>query len=293
MDEVTSTASLPWQMRSTLALALETLLAWTTTNRTTVSGYALAGGAARAPTDPTLEALRVLCRPGYLPAPQYTSLLVELKRLSAQLDRRLPSLIRWRCCSAVPVLMERLETLLAELDQRLATPATPLPPAARQRKQRQRRGLTPTEGVTGGDGPVCCNSSACCTPPPQAVESRVPEVIYRWLRHYSHLCSHAPEVVGALLGLLRQCPGATAVIPARARAGGTVSASTASPRSSPSTRLLESTTTAHTLLRLGRPASVGPWGVCSATLVRLSSVQQAQNPMRLWWRGASIWWRWC
>src|SRR5262249_14769421 len=27
------------------------------------------------------------------------------------------------------------------------------------------------------------------------------------------LCAHAPEVVGALLGLLRQCPGAAAVIP--------------------------------------------------------------------------------
>src|SRR4029453_18882134 len=80
-------------------------------------------------------------------------------------------------------------------------------------KQRQRRGPTPTEGVTAETAQVLQLISLLHTTS-QAVESRVPEVISRWLQHYSHLCTRAPEVVGALLGLLRQCPGATAVIPA-------------------------------------------------------------------------------
>src|SRR5262249_59690286 len=48
---------------------------------------------------------------------------------------------------------------------------------------------------------------------PQAVDSTLPEVICRWLLRYRYVCTHAPEVVGALLGLLRQCPGAAAVMP--------------------------------------------------------------------------------
>jgi len=211
LGQGTSAASLPWQMPQTLALALETLLAWTT--RTAPLSPAMPWLAAllvHQPT-PSLEALRVLSRPGYLPTSQYTSLLAELKRLSGQLaDAALVDQVAVLLGGST--LMERLETLLAELDQRLATPTTP-PPAARQRKQRQRRGPMPTEGVTAETAQILQLISLLHTTS-QAVESRVPEVIYRWLQHYSHLCSRAPEVVGALLGLLRQCPGATAVIPA-------------------------------------------------------------------------------
>ena len=142
-------------------------------HRTTVSGHALVGGAARVPTHPTLEALRVLGRPGYLPASQYTGLLVELKRLSGQLaDAAIVDQVA--VLLGGTTLMERLETLLAELDQRLATPTTPPPPAARQRKQRQRRGPTPTEGVTRRDGPgapthqsVAHHLSSCGEPCPR------------------------------------------------------------------------------------------------------------------------------
>src|SRR5262249_26173781 len=200
------------QMPGTLALALETLLAWTT--RTTLLSPAMPWLAALLVHQPTstLEALHVLCRPGYLPASQYTGLLAELQRLRGQLaDAAIVG--RVAVWLGGTTLMERLETLLAELDQRLATPTTLPSPAARQRKQRQRRGPTPTEGVTAETAQVLHLISLLPTTS-QAVESRVPEVIYRWLRHYSHLCTHAPEVVGALLGLLRQCPGATAVIPA-------------------------------------------------------------------------------
>src|SRR5499427_3322235 len=212
LGQATSTASLPWHMPSILALALETLLMWTT--RTTPLSPAMPWLAVLLVYQPTssLEALRILCRPGYLPASQYTSLLAELQRLSGQLaDAAIVDQVA--VLLGGTALMERLETLLAELDQRLATSTTPPLPAVRQRKQRQRRGPTPAEGVTAETAQVLQLISLLHTTS-QTMESRVPEVIYRWLQRYSHLCTHAPEVVGALLGLLRQCPGATAVIPA-------------------------------------------------------------------------------
>jgi tetratricopeptide (TPR) repeat protein len=208
LGQGTSSASLPWQMPRTLALALETLLAWTTHATPLAPAMPwLAALLVHQPT-PTLEALRALCRPGYLPASQYTSLLAELRRVSGQLtDAAIVDQVA--VLLGGTTLMERLETLLAELDQRLATPL----PAARQRKQRQRRGPTPTASVAAETAQVLQLISLLHTTS-QAVKGRMPEVIYRWLRHYEYLCAHAPEVVGALLGLLRQCPGATAVIPA-------------------------------------------------------------------------------
>ncbi len=204
--------SLPWQMPGTLALALETLLAWTT--RTAPRSSTMPWLAALLVHQPAsgLEALRVLCRPGYLPESQAISLLAELQRLREQLaDAAMADQIA--VLLGGTALLERLETLLAELDQRLATPSTPSPQAARQRKQRQRRGSTPAEGVVAETTHVLQLISLLHATP-QVAESHLPEVIYRWLQHYRHLCTHAPEVVGALLGLLRQCPGATAVIPA-------------------------------------------------------------------------------
>ncbi len=211
LEQSASTASLPWQTSSVLALALETLLVWTT--RTTPLSPAMPWLAALLVHQPapTLAALRVLCCPGYLPAPQHRSLMVELTRLSAQLAQATIA-DQVAVLLGGTALMERIETSLAALDQSLAAPATPPPQAARQRKQRQRRDPTPTESIAAETAHVLQLISLLHTTP-QAVESSVPEVIYRWLRHYGHLCSHAPEVVGALLGLLRQCPGATAVIP--------------------------------------------------------------------------------
>jgi tetratricopeptide (TPR) repeat protein len=207
-----STASLPWHMPRTLAFALEILLAWTTHTAPLSPAMPWLAALLVYQPAPTLEVLRILSSPGYLPASQYTGLLAELKRLSGQLaDAAIVDQVAVLLGSTT--LMERLETLLAELDQRLAMPTVSAPPAARQRKQRQRRGPTPTEGVTVETAQVLQLIGLLHTTA-QAVESRVPEIIYRWLRHYSHLCTHAPEIVGALLGLLRQCPGATTVIPA-------------------------------------------------------------------------------
>jgi len=245
LGQVSSTASLPWQTSSMLALALETLLVWTT--RTTPLSPAMPWLAAllvHQPT-PTLDALRVLCCPGYLPAPQHTSLMAELTRLSARLEQAAIA-DQVAVLLGGTALMERIETLLAALDQHLAAPATPPPQAARQRQPRQRRGSTPTESIATEIAHVLQLISLLHTTP-QAVESSVPEVIYRWLRHYGHLCTHAPEVVGALLGLLRQCPGATAIIPAlieqvalSRRQRQALEAALHMPA--------ESTTTAHTLL---------------------------------------------
>ena len=245
LAQATAIASLPWHMPGTLALALETLLAWTT--RATPLSPAMPWLAAllvHQPT-PTLEALRILCRPGYLPASQYSGLLTELKRLSGQLAEA-AIVDQVAVLLGDTTLMERLETLLVDLDQRLATPTTPPPQTARQRKQRQRHSPTPTEGVVAETAHVLQLISLLHTTS-QGVESRMPEVIYGWLRHYGHLCTHAPEVVGALLGLLRQCPGATAVIPAlleqvalSRRQRQALEAALHTPA--------ESTTTAHTLL---------------------------------------------
>src|SRR5262249_50089945 len=109
------------------------------------------------------------------------------------------------------VLVERVETALAALDQALTAPAA-TPPAARHRKQRQRRSPTPTDSTTTETAHVLQLISLLHTVP-QAAESPLPEVICRWLLHYRQVWTHAPEGCGALLGLLRQCPGAVAVMP--------------------------------------------------------------------------------
>ena len=259
-------------------------------NRPTVSGYALAGGAARAPTDHYPRSTARL-------VPSWVSASVTAYQLAGGVDasersslQTLPSLTRWPCCSVVPALMERIETLLAALDQRLATPASPSPP-----------GRTPAQAATaprphanrescGGDGPCAPAHQPVAHHPPSCGEP-CPEVIYRWLQHYSHLCSHAPEVVGALLGLLRQCPGATAVIPAlleqvalSRRQRQALEATLHTPA--------ERTTTAHTLLDWEDLPALA-LGAFARTLSRLSSVRPARNTMRLWWRRASILQPWC
>src|SRR5215471_10255279 len=81
-----STASPPWQTSTVLAMALETLLAWTTHTPALAPALPwLAALLAYQPV-PTLEALRLLCRPGYLPAPQHTALIAALTRVGTQLE---------------------------------------------------------------------------------------------------------------------------------------------------------------------------------------------------------------
>src|SRR5262249_35439369 len=117
---------------------------------------------------PTLEALRLLCRSGYLPAPQHTVLLTALTRVGTQLEsptsdtgasaspRHTSAAMAWRTGAVVDqiamllggtVLIERVETALAALDQLLTAPSV-APAAARHRQQRQRRSPTPADSIT-------------------------------------------------------------------------------------------------------------------------------------------------
>jgi len=237
-----STASLPWQTSTVLAIALETLLAWMTqTSALPPSMPWLAALLAHQPVS-TLEALRLLCRPGYLPAPQHAVLMAALRRVGTPLEpptsdtstsappRQTGGHLRWAAIAVRStiadqvamllggtVLVERVETLLADLDQSLTAPPVSPPSVARHRKQRQRRSPTPTDSIAAETAHVLQLINLLHNMPqaavPEAVESSLPEVICRWLLRYNHVCTHAPEVVGALLGLLRQCPGAAAVIP--------------------------------------------------------------------------------
>src|SRR3989442_1208845 len=134
-----STASLPWQTSTVLAIALETLLAWMTpTSALPPSMPWLAALLAHQPVS-TLEALRLLCRPGYLPAPQHAVLMAALRRVCTQLEpptsdtstsappRQTGRAIAVRSTIADQVamllggtvLVDRVETLLAEIDQLL------------------------------------------------------------------------------------------------------------------------------------------------------------------------------
>ena len=141
-----SSTSLPWSTSTVLALALETLLAWRTPATALAPSMSWLTALLVHQPEPTLEALRLLCRPGYLPAPQHAVLMGALMRLCAHpahaaLADQVAMLL------GGPVLVERIETLLAEFDQLLAAPPSMPPQVARHRKQRQRRGLTPADSI--------------------------------------------------------------------------------------------------------------------------------------------------
>ncbi|MBM3224451.1 MAG: hypothetical protein FJZ47_11700, partial [Candidatus Tectomicrobia bacterium] len=207
-----SLASLPWQSSPVLALALEMLLTSTPKPNATAPTLPCLAVLLAQHTAPTLEALRLLCRPGYLSSAHYTRLLAELRFLCNHCDQASVA-DQVAVLLGSTALMERIETLVAALDQRLSS-STPTPPqATRQRKQRQRRELTPAESLAADTAHIV-QLVTLLQQTPQTVASNGPEAIFRWLRQYSQMTAQAPEVVGALLGFLRQCPGATAVIPA-------------------------------------------------------------------------------
>src|SRR5262249_47442775 len=155
-----SMASPPWQTSTVLAMALETLLAWTAHTPALASALPWLAGLLTHQPVPTLEALRLLCRPGYLPAPQHTALIAALTRVGTQLEpptgdtntstpprqtggvtsraphsRQTGEAIAERTTLADQVamllggsvLVERVETVLAALDQALTPPPAPSP----------------------------------------------------------------------------------------------------------------------------------------------------------------------
>lgn len=214
LTQSTVSASPPWVTSTVLALALETLLSW----RATAPDPSLPWLTALLlhQPEPTLEALRLLCRPGYLAAPQHTTLMAALTRLATNAEH--PALAdQVAALLGGQVLVERIEVLLAALDQSLAAPLR-MPPAG-TRPQKQRRGPHPADSIATATARVLQLLQRVHHRTPawhhraQGPERSLAAVICDWLLRYGQICTHAPEVVGTLLGLLRQCPGATAVIP--------------------------------------------------------------------------------
>ncbi len=201
--------SLPWQTPTVLARALEVVM---TIPEPATAGLPWLAGLLTQHPAPTFDALRLLCRPGYLPQLQYTEILTELQQLCLQLTNTAVS-DQIVVLLGGTALVERIEMLLATLDQHLTTAAASPAPAKRPSgKQRPGRSAAPAAHITTDTAHVL-QLLTLWHNTPQALDSHVPERILGWLRHYSQLSTNAPEVVGALLGLFRQCPGATELIP--------------------------------------------------------------------------------
>jgi tetratricopeptide (TPR) repeat protein len=202
----------PWQTETMLMMVLELLLAWTT------------GMAAPAPEavvawlapllaqqgQHTLPALHRLCRPGVLPKAQHTALRAALTSLLAD-----PAYAA--CADQVAellggeVLLERLDVLLARLDQRGTLMSAPFPHVSR-RQQRRHHQTSARHQRRPETTPVLRLIGRLEKTRDATVEPTLPAVIQHWLVHYPHLGTQAPDVVGALLSLLRQCPTAHATI---------------------------------------------------------------------------------
>jgi tetratricopeptide (TPR) repeat protein len=204
-------ASLPWQTDDILVAALEMLLAWTS------SEEASAPEAIQAWLVPFLAqpesyagaALRRLCRPGALPAALQTALTTALVSL---LSNPIHAALADAAAALLggDALLDRIAALLPQLDQY----TMPAPPHAHEhRKQRHqdrraRAGGQRTPEVSRVLRLIDLLAPAHTT----AAGQQLPEVIRDWLVRHQVLSIQAPEVVGALLGLLRQCSGAHAAM---------------------------------------------------------------------------------
>lgn len=201
-----------WQMPRMLASALEILLAWAVQHNATTPAIPWLALLLTQQPGPTLEALRVLCRPGYLPATHQAALLEAITQLSEQPEHAAVN-DQLAVLLGGASLVSRVETFLAAIDQQLTAPVATSGQAGRQRKQRPRREATPAAQIATEMSQVLHLITLLHSTSQATGESALPTLISGWLARYSQLCAHAPEVVGALLGLLRQCPGAAAVIP--------------------------------------------------------------------------------
>ena len=201
-------APLPWQTEDTLVAALEMLLAWT--SRVEAS----APEAIRAwlvpllaqPESSTGAALRRLCCPGTLPAVLQTALTTVLVSLlssptQAALADEAAALL------GGDALLERIAALLLQLDQ--PTVPTPPPHAPQPRKQRHQDRRALAGGQRAPEVSRVLRLIDLLAPAHTTARGQpLPEVLRDWLIRYQSLGTQAPEVVGALLGLLRQCSDA-------------------------------------------------------------------------------------
>jgi tetratricopeptide (TPR) repeat protein len=205
-------APLPWQTEDALVAALEMLLAWTS------SEEASAPEAIQAWLVPFLvqqesyagAALRRLCRPGALPAALQTALTTALASLLSN-----PTHAALADAAAAllggDALLDRITVLLPQLDQ--YTVPTPPPHAPERRKQRHQDRRTRAGGQRTPEASRVLRLIDLLAPAhTTAAGQPLPEVIRDWLVRHQALGIQAPEVVGALLGLLRQCSDAHAAM---------------------------------------------------------------------------------
>jgi tetratricopeptide (TPR) repeat protein len=201
-------APLPWQTEDTLVAALEMLLAWTS------SVEASAPEAIQAWLVPFLAqpesyagaALRRLCRPGALTSALTTTLASLLSSPThAALADEAAALL------GGDALLDRIAALLQQLDQ--PTVATPLPHAPQHRKQRHQNRHALAGGQRAPEVSRVLRLIDLLAPTHTTAGGQaLPEVLHAWLIRHQSLGIRAPEVVGALLGLLRQCSDAHVVM---------------------------------------------------------------------------------
>ena len=208
----TRKAPLPWQTDDTLVTALEMLLAWTSSMEASAPEaiWAWLVPILAQAASHTGTALRRLCRPGALPEALQTALTTALTSLlsstpHAALADEAAALL------GGGALLDRIAALLMQLDQH--TVSTPPPQVSQRRKQphQDRRALA--GGQRAPEVARVLRLIELLAPAHStAVEQPLPEVIRDWLMRYQLLGLQAPEVVGALLGVLRQCSSAHAAM---------------------------------------------------------------------------------
>jgi hypothetical protein len=198
----------PWQTETTLTIALELLLAWTTRSAAPATEALVAWLAPiLAQQGPhTLPALHRLGCPGVLPE---THLAALRAALAALLTRPAHTALADQAAELLggSALLERIDALLALLDQ----PTAPHHPAQRQQPRHRRQAQAPDHGAPDA-ARVLRLIGLLEKARDAAVDPPLPAVLQHWLVRYPHLGTRAPEVVGALLGLLRQCPAAQATM---------------------------------------------------------------------------------
>lgn len=201
----------PWQTETTLTIALELLLAWTTRSAAPATEALVAWLAPiLAQQGPhTLSALHRLGCPGVLPE---THLAALRAALAALLTRPAHTALADQAAELLggSALLERIDALLALLDQP-AAPAPPHHPAQRQQPRHHRQAPAPDHGAPDA-ARVLRLIGLLEKARDAAVDPPLPAVLQHWLVRSPHLGTRAPEVVGALLGLLRQCPAAQATM---------------------------------------------------------------------------------
>jgi len=204
----------PWQTETTLTAALDMLLAWTTTMATPVTTAVMTWLTPLLvyQESHTLVALRRLCRPGVLLEAQRTALTTALVAIltppahTAFADRIVELL-------GGGALLDRIAVLLARLAPAVAPTAVPSRPTPQDRHSHspRRQAPAPDHGPAEAARVLRLIGLLEQTHRP-AVDHTLPEVMRDWLLRYPHLGTRAPEVVGALLSVLRQCPTAHAAM---------------------------------------------------------------------------------